>query len=350
MHEGGGKSAPQQYTVKAQESRGRKSGGWDREEKNKRGEEGQRHSFSKIKAWLCAGSPQDVVPVHAPVRWPVIGENARRAGNARKDFVQQDCEPVSAVVIVHGVYAFTLVRHLPDGGQDQVGLSGVERAARADIACPGGTPDGKVAQGIDGGFTNDDIQVVILGAAAPQAFLAAGRKAREIPVLDLVTADSVPVDVGKHGIAAHIDADTAGEAEIGEDRGRNKPLLKQIGMGAVDRAHRHIARADLDQVAGNRFEVRKISLRIGAGEGRGELEQPRPEFAADGPEMPALALLHEVDDGAVVGVFSYGEINPVPVPIDGDDDLVPVRVHHDGAVPGGGFAVKAIAASSGVFG
>jgi hypothetical protein len=43
-------------------------------------------------------------------------------------------------------------------------------------------------------------------------------------------------------------------------------------MGAVDGRHRCIARADLDQVAGNRFEVRKVSLRIGAGEGRGQLE------------------------------------------------------------------------------
>jgi len=76
--------------------------------------------------------------------------------------------------------------------------------------------DGKVAQGIDCGFTNDDIEIVILGAAAPQAFLSTRRKAREIPVLDLVTADAVPVYVGEHGIAAHIDAEAAGEAEMNQ--------------------------------------------------------------------------------------------------------------------------------------
>ena len=193
--------------------------------------------------------------------------------------------------------------------------------------------DGEVAQGIDGGFTNDNIQIVILGAAAPQAFLSTRCKAREIPVLNLVTADAVPVDVGEHGIAAHIDADTAGEAEIREDGGGNEPFDQQIGMGAVDGRHRCIARADLDKVAGNRFEVWKVSLRIGAGEGRGQLEQPRPQRAANVPEIAAFALLYEVDDGAVVRILADREINPVPVPVDGNDDLVPLRMHHDGAIP-----------------
>jgi hypothetical protein len=78
-------------------------------------------------------------------------QRARAQGrNAHKDVVQQDCEPVSAVVIIHGVDDFIL-RHLPDAGQDQLGLCGVECAARADIARAGWMTDGKVAQGIDGG-------------------------------------------------------------------------------------------------------------------------------------------------------------------------------------------------------
>jgi hypothetical protein len=76
----------------------------------------------------------------------------------------------------------------------------------------------------------------------------------------------------------------------------------------------------LDKVAGNRFEVRKVSLRIGAGEGRGQFEQPRPQRAANVPEIAALALLYEVDDVAIVGILADREINPVPVPVDGDDN------------------------------
>src|SRR5271165_4136265 len=152
---------------------------------------------------LRAGGPQHVVPVHAPVGWPVIGQNARRAGNTPGNRGQQGGEAVSAFVIVDGIYDSSLVRHLFYRGQDQAGLRGVERSARADIARAGGLPDGEMAQGVDGGFTDDDIEIVVLGPAAPQAFLASGREAGKVTVLDLVTADAVAVDMGEDGIAAH---------------------------------------------------------------------------------------------------------------------------------------------------
>lgn len=56
-----------------------------------------------------------------------------------------------------------------------------------------------------------------------------------------------------------------------------------------------------------------------------------------------LASLDEVDDGAVVPVVAHGEVNPVAIGGYGDDDLVPARVLHYGAVAAGGLAVEGVA-------
>jgi len=60
--------------------------------------------------------------------------------------------------------------------------------------------------------------------------------------------------------------------------------------------------------------------------------QPGPQLLAHSAELAVLALLDEVDDGAVIEVIAHGEENPVPVGASGDDDLVACRGAHDGGI------------------
>ena len=69
-----------------------------------------------------------------------------------------------------------------------------------------------------------------------------------------------------------------------------------------------------------------------------------PQDFAGGAKAAPVAVLHKIKNGAVVGVVSYREIDPMRA-LPCDDDLIAVGVAHDGAVAAAFAVVELVALS-----
>ncbi len=74
---------------------------------------------------------------------------------------------------------------------------------------------------------------------------------------------------------------------------------------------------------------------------------PLAQDLAGGAKAATVAVLHEIENGAVVGVVSYREIDPMRA-LPCDDDLVTVGVAHHGAVAAAFPVVELVAVACGV--
>ena len=77
---------------------------------------------------------------------------------------------------------------------------------------------------------------------------------------------------------------------------------------------------------------------------------PWPKLAPGRAQGTMAPIKDEVDDGAVVAIVTYREVNPVLVLTTDDDDLVAAGITHDCGVAGTFSAINTIAFASSVFG
>src|ERR1017187_9468861 len=229
-------------------------------------------------------------------------------------------------VAVHGADDSRSGRHLQHSRLDESWLFRIRLAADAGITgMPSRMQDG-IAQDVNRAFPEHKAVIIRLRVRKPQALFAALGKAGEVPVLQFVPAKPLLIEMGGDGIAVCINPYPAREPLGAEKIRRQQPFALKVGM--VPRIlHAPVFSFDLHPVFRGFFQRGK------PGQGSGSPADPWPQLLADLAQAQALALLHEIDDRAVIPVVPDREIYVVAVAIELDDHLVPAVPHHSGPAP-----------------
>src|ERR1035438_9351825 len=132
--------------------------------------------------------------------------------------------------------------------------------------------------------------------------------------------------MGEDGVAACINPYPAREPLGAEKIRRQPPFALKVWM--VPRIlHAPVFSFDLHPVFRGFFQRGK------PGQGSGSPADPWPQLLADLAQAQALALLHEIDDRAVIPVVPDREIDVVAVTIEFDNHLVTAVPHDRGPAP-----------------
>ena len=90
-------------------------------------------------------------------------------------------------------------------------------------------------------------------------------------------------------------------------------------------------------------------IRMGPGNGL-SATGPGPQLLAHPAELHPFSVLHEIDNGPVIGIVAHREVNPMAILAAGDHHLVPVIVAHHRRVARAGLPVQDIAEGGRILG
>ncbi|CRI67050.1 hypothetical protein THIOKS13330056 [Thiocapsa sp. KS1] len=288
--------------------------------------------------------PQDIVPV-LPFAGLVAADDEVLPARLAGEGLDPVGEGVAAGIVVGGDHDPRPRSHPADGTAEQLRLGGVEAAAGARIAGGVVRVQNGMGERIDTALGDHQSGVGAVCRGEPQALLAAGGKAGEPAVLHLVAAGTLLVGMGKDGVGAKIHLELAGKARAVEKGRRQAPLfevaVKQQGFHAGE------FEQDTGAVAGDSGDLAGEEVGIGPGD-MARPAQPRAQLLPHPAERAVPALLHEVDDRAVVEVVLHREVNPMPILGSGDHDLLACPGAHDDGVLRAGSAIEDIVLRRGI--
>jgi hypothetical protein len=136
---------------------------------------------------------------------------SRPADHVRYSPVDHLYQHAPRLISIERCHDFGSLRQPRDGRLEQTWLFRIGFATQAGIArlVLGIRKQHGMGQCINGAFSEDQPPVVRSGMREPQTLFAAGGKAGESAILDLVSAQARGVEMRKDGVAATVDPHTA---------------------------------------------------------------------------------------------------------------------------------------------
>jgi hypothetical protein len=284
--------------------------------------------------------PEPVVPV-LPLPFRQVVDDAQVGAAGLPDRRLDLGGELAAVgIVVGGNEDRGPLPHPRGGGADEVRLAGVHGTGDAGIARVIVRVQGGMGQGVDAGLGDHQGRVPCPGRREPQGLFAALGEAGEVAVLDLVAAGAVLVGMGKNDVHPPVDLDAAGKARALKQDAGDMALLLEIAVPGQGFHARELAE-DLRPVSGDGLDLAPEEVRMRPGEGLPS-PGPGPQLLAHAPELTALAVLNEIDNGAVIAVLVHGKVNPMPVLAARNDDLIAFGLAHDHGIARAGPAIEEV--------